>query len=165
MSLDSARDYLYVGDSPNGVRVYHNASIANESGATTNLPTRTISTADIGLTLLVRDIALDPGRDILYVAVDTQFAIPPSMSILVFDNASSLNGSMLTPDRTITITTSVYGTMGLFIDTAHDRLYFADSGGRNIDIRDGRHQRWSRAPGQVNWTAFDRSTIDGGHRE
>lgn len=141
MSLDSTRDYLYVGDLSNGVRVFHNASTANESGTTTNIPTRTISTANIGLTLSVRDIALDPGKDILYVAVDT-FTGPSSMSILVFDGASGLNSSALTPNRTIAITTGVFGTMGLFIDTAHDRLYFADSGGgisifENASTKDG----------------------------
>jgi hypothetical protein len=125
LQLDSARDMLYVGDSSNGVRVYHNASTLNELGRPDNLPNRTISTTSIG-PFFVRDIALDLSKDILYVAVVTQ-AFPAEMAILVFDGASSLNGTASTPNRTITVTTTVYGTMGLFVDAAQNRLYVADS--------------------------------------
>ena len=128
LNLDSTRDMLYVGDQPNGVRVYHNASTLNETGGPDNLPDRTIVPASFATTTsFVRDMAVDATRDILYVAVVTT-APSPSMSIFVFDDASTLDGS-LPPDRTISITTSAFGTMGLFIDAANDRLYFADSGG------------------------------------
>jgi hypothetical protein len=128
MSLDAARDELYVGDLSNGVRVYHNASTANET-TTPNLPARTISFTNVGVTLYVRDIALDTVHDVLYVAVDTQSAFPASMSILAFDGASGLPDGPAIPDRIIAITTNTFTTMGLFVDSAHDRLYFADSGG------------------------------------
>src|SRR5512134_2906896 len=52
------------------------------------------------------------------------------MSVMAFDgaSASSLTGSVA-PNRTMTISTSVYGTMALFIDAGRDRLYVADSAG------------------------------------
>ena len=64
----------------------------------------------------------------IYVAVVT---IAPSlaMSVFVFDTASTLNNINVTPNRSITLTTSTYGTMGLFVDVAHDRLFVADSSG------------------------------------
>ena len=131
LQLDAGRDMLYVGDLSAGVRVYHNASSSNEAGGPDRLPDRTISTPSIGAgapPLLVRDIALDAGRDVLYVAVDGQSG-PPSMSVLVFDHASGRDGATLVPDRTITISASAFGTMGLYIDAANDRLYVADSSG------------------------------------
>jgi hypothetical protein len=120
--LDSTRDMLYVGDQPNGVRVYHNARTANELGAPDNLPNRTLS-GNFGANFAIRDVAVDTIKDILYVAVVNTL---PSMSVMAFHNASSVDGSV-TPTRTITIPASVYGTMGLFIDPGRDRLYVADS--------------------------------------
>jgi hypothetical protein len=124
MSMDSARDHLYVGNISGGVQVFHNASTASETGPL-NQPNRTITFPG---TNLIRDIALDSSRDILYVAaVDNS---GPSMSIFVFDGASALNSNIsgnVTPNRTITIATSTFGTMGLAVDPAHDRLFIADS--------------------------------------
>ncbi len=117
-SLDSTRDILYVGDAPKGVRVYDNATTANQPGGVP--PSRTIS-GNFGESFSIRDIAVDPIKDILYVAVTTL----SSMSIFVFESAST--ASILPPNRTISVTPSTFGTMGLFLDAAHDRLYFADS--------------------------------------
>lgn len=121
--LDTVRNMLYVGDQPNGVRVYHGARTANELGGPDNLPDRTLS-GDFGANFVVRDVAVDTTKDILYVAVVNNG--PLAMSVMSFDNASTLNGTVA-PSRTITISTSVYGTMGLFIDAGRDRLYVADT--------------------------------------
>ena len=128
LQLDSGRDMLYVGDLTAGVRIYHNASTANEIGGPDRVPDRTISSASFGTDFRIRDIAVDQANDVLYVAVVT---IAPSlaMSVFVFDTASTLNNINVTPNRSITLTTSTYGTMGLFVDVAHDRLFVADSSG------------------------------------
>jgi hypothetical protein len=126
MSLDSANDYLYVGDSSVGVQVFHNASTANETFPL-NMPSRTITSPSFGVNFAIRDVAFDAAKDILYVAVSTTSPFI-GMSIFSFDDVSALNGSVA-PDRTIPISTSNSGNMGLFVDSANDRLYFADSGG------------------------------------
>jgi len=122
--LDTTRDMLYVGDQQNGVRVYHDARTANELGTLDNLPDRTLS-GNFGPSFAIRDVAVDTIKDILYVAVANN---GPSMSVMVFNSASTVNGNMA-PVRTITIPTTVNGTMGLFIDAGRDRLYVADSAG------------------------------------
>jgi hypothetical protein len=129
LSLDSTHDILYVGDSPNGVRVYDNASTVNEVGGPPNPPSRTFS-GHFGTTFFVQDIAVDSVKDILYVAVITSG--PSTMPIFAFDNASTVNPS-LPPNRTISVTTLAVGTMGLFLDAANDWLYFADSD-RNVFV-------------------------------
>jgi hypothetical protein len=134
--LDVARDYLYVGDAASAqVKVFHNASTARQiadaiTGAVSpNLPNRSFDFSGVGSNaLIVRDVAIDSSKDILYVAVvDAQSASP--MSVFVFEGASNLVTGSILPTRTIAITTNALGTMGLFIDTAHDRLYVADSSG------------------------------------
>jgi hypothetical protein len=148
LQLDSTRDTLYVGDVVAGVRVYHGASTANEAGGPDRAPDRTISSASFGTDFRVRDVAIDQANDILYVAVVTN-APSLAMSIFVFNNASGLNSNALTPDRTITITTSVFGTMGLFLDTAHDRLYVADSGGDVFVYESAHNQAGSPPPNKT----------------
>ncbi|HVY06539.1 MAG TPA: hypothetical protein VHB46_11235 [Burkholderiales bacterium] len=129
LQYDSARDMLYVGDLSNGVRIYNNASTSNELGGPSRLPDRTITTADIGITIGVRDIALDTVRDILYIAVSALPSNPATTSILVFDHASNPNP---TPDRTISLGAISATTMGLFVDGTHNRLYFAIQGGVQV---------------------------------
>jgi hypothetical protein len=138
LQLDSTRDMLYVGDLTTGIRVYHNASISNEIGGPDRSPDRTISSADFGTDFRVRDIAVDPTNDVLYVAVVTN--VPAlAMRVFVFDAASTLNTS-LAPNRTIPIPTSTYGTMGLVVDVSHDRLFVADSSG-DVYLIENAHTR------------------------
>lgn len=142
LSLDSTRDMLYVGDNQNGVRVYDNASTLNETGGPSNLPNRTIS-GNFGPNFFVRDVAVDAGKNILYVAtVDST----PAMSVVVFDSASTATGN-LAPSRTISIPTSVNGgTMGLFIDSTHDRLFVADTSGDVFVIENASSKSGTPAP-------------------
>jgi hypothetical protein len=112
------------------VQVFDNAGTA--TGAS---PTRTIS-----FTIRdIMDIAVDTlaGRDILYVYGHNAGGFS---QVLVFDNASALNGAVV-PNRTITINDSGgTGTIrvGMFLDAANDRLYLPRNVG-TISVLDAVH--------------------------
>jgi hypothetical protein len=122
--LDTAHDVLYAGDDLNGVWVINNASGANGLIS----PDRTITgnfTGTGGGTFQIHGIVADTARDILYVSLTT-FAQGGAQRILAFNGASTLNGSTLVPDRTISPAV-VYAGRILF-DQGHDRLYMSDVG-------------------------------------
>ena len=127
--LDTAHNVLYAGDDLNGIWVIANASGAN--GVIT--PTRSI-TGTFGTAFVIRGLAVDTTRDLLYVSCIT--SAPLYNATLVFDNASTANGSSLTPLHTI-ITNPSTNAGRLFVDAANDRLYMADSGYYAVRVFDG----------------------------
>lgn len=130
--LDTANDVLYVGDDLNGVWVINNASSAN--GSIT--PNRSITgnfTAGFGGTFQIHSIFVDTTRDMLYVSLSR---IAGPNGVLVFNGASSANGSNLAPARSILCNPSVTPG-GIFVDAGGDRLYLADTSGFTVQVIDG----------------------------
>ncbi len=113
--LDTANNRLYVGDDLNGVRVFNNASAINGVAANDRLIT-------LGLGL-VQGIAVDTGRNILYVSLR---APSGESGIVVYDGADAVRGNPL-PARIIVAHSDQrdFPVAGLFLDAAHDRLYAA----------------------------------------
>jgi hypothetical protein len=122
---------LYVADRLAGVFVFHNASTALEVlGGAINTPDRTLS-GNFGADFRVQGIALDTVRNMLFVAVVNPTPLPATTSVMVFDNASGLNGNVA-PDRVITLTPTV-GPVALFSDAANDRLYVARRTAQSVE--------------------------------
>jgi hypothetical protein len=124
MFLDSVGDRLYVGDTNVGVRVYNNVSTANGSIASARL-----IAGGYGATFAIQGIAVDTANNVLYVSASTP-SLASSWQILVFSNADTVDGSTA-PSRSIIPmeTTTNFPVGGIFLDTAHDRLYVASSQG------------------------------------
>lgn len=99
--------------------VYDNASTINSPGV--NLaPDRTITSPDLEVPPF--DIVLDNSRDQLYVFTET------GTKILIFNNASTANGS-ISASRIITGAATQLRSPGyLFLDTVNDRLYVPSNG-------------------------------------
>jgi hypothetical protein len=125
IALDTTNNRLYAtGNGIGGnisnfeIRVFDNASTAS------NVPPSrvfTFPTTSSGLF----DVAIDPTRNngTLYVYRFATFG--GGTEIAVFDNASTLTGSNVAPNRAITIgdTFSTPQPVGMFLDVANDRLY------------------------------------------
>jgi hypothetical protein len=118
--VDSASDRLYVANQgSSSVLVFDGASTKNGDVA----PSRTIGGASTGL-LLPADVAVDSGRNLLYVA--------DSRDVLVFGSASTATGNVaFTHDIQVGFVVAA-----MFLDAASDRLYLADSGANAINIYD-----------------------------
>jgi hypothetical protein len=111
------------------VRVYDSASTATNATAT-----RTFSFP----TTFMFDIAVDPTLNVAYVYHLTTFA-----HVEVFTGAATLSGS-LTPTQTIDLLSGPPSTaaVGMFLDSAHDRLYVPNiSGGTTatVEVYDTAH--------------------------
>lgn len=120
MTLDSARDSLYIADTNDlSIVIYDGISTKNGNLA----PSRIIAGPATSL-LAPTDVALDKGRDLLYVADD--------IDIHVYSSASTVNGNVA-PARDLTVP---FQLSGIFIDGASDRLYVADQAGNAIAVYD-----------------------------
>jgi SMP-30/Gluconolactonase/LRE-like region len=121
MALDTAADRLFVANGAgSSVLIWDAASTLNGNIA----PTRSISGANTGLIAPI-GIALDRGRDLLYVADGSQ--------VFVYSPASTANGNA-TPVRDIIIGGS--NLNGLLLDAGNDRLYVSDTATNAIGIFD-----------------------------
>jgi DNA-binding beta-propeller fold protein YncE len=118
--IDPISDRLYV-TSGNSVLVYDDAS--NLDGGNI-APDRQLSGGSTTL-IAPTGIFVDIVRNLLYVANGNN-------QILVFNNASTVDGGATAPVRTITISAS---SAGIFVDVIADRLYVAS--GNSILIFDG----------------------------
>jgi hypothetical protein len=120
LSLDTINNRLYAGDDPNGVKVFNNAS-ALTGNILPNTPTPDRFLTNFGTGSSIRGVAVDVGKNILYVAAVTT---APSIVVSIFDNADTVD-TIAPPDRKITIAaTSDMG--GIFLDSTNDRLYLSD---------------------------------------
>ena len=118
--LDTAADRLYVANSGDlSILIFDNISTKTGNVA----PERQIIGANTTF-IAPTDVSLDKGRDLLYVADDTD--------VQVFASASTATGN-IAPTRTYT--TSASTISAIFIDGANDRLYVADPAG-TIDVYD-----------------------------
>jgi hypothetical protein len=120
MTLDTANDSLYIADTGDlSVVIYDGISTKNGNIA----PSRIIAGPATNL-LSPTDVALDKGRNLLYVADD--------LDIFVFASASTTNGNPA-PVRDLLVPFSI---SAIFLDGANDRLYVADQAGNAIAVYD-----------------------------
>jgi hypothetical protein len=124
MTLDTAADRLYVANTGD-LSVVIFDGVSTKTGNVNIAPTRTIAGAATGL-LLPTDVALDKGRDLLYVADD--------IDIFVFTSASAAatNGNVpfardISPGFTVS---------AIFLDATNNRLFVADQAADAIAIFD-----------------------------
>jgi hypothetical protein len=127
--LDVPNDRLYVGDfCANAVLVFDNISTLNGNVAPSRALQGNLTTFDGS-----HSVAVDTARDILYVSNAGNSAAVPSYganpdAILVFNNASSVNGNVA-PNRMIKgALTNLTFPHGVMIDSVNDRLYVANLG-------------------------------------
>ena len=100
-----------MGDDIVGVRVFNNASAINGSIASNRL---------IGGFRVVHGVAVDTGRNILYVSNESN----SGSAIDVFDHADTVNGNAVPARRIMMLVDNrTFLTWGIFLDAAHDRLY------------------------------------------
>lgn len=117
--LDATANRLFVANAnSSNILIFDNISTLSGNVS----PTRVITSASLAAPT---DVALDKGRDLLYVA-DTN-------SVLVFAGASTANGNTV-PVRNIQ---PGFTPGALFIDAANDRLFAADPVTNSINVFDG----------------------------
>jgi hypothetical protein len=121
IALDTTANRLYVAN-PNGpsVLIFYGISTKNGNIA----PTRNIIGANTQL-ITPSSVALDKGRDLLYVADGAE--------IDVFSSASTVNGDVA-PARDII--TSFNNIQQIFLDATNDRLYLTDAASNTVAIYD-----------------------------
>lgn len=126
VEVDAGNDRLFVGGSQ-GISIFDNGSTVNGNIA----PDRRVTGANTTLSgnLEVR-LFLDTANDRMYAAD------PSTSQILVFNNASTMDGN-IAPDRAISgaNTTFVYN-WGISVDVGRDILYSGDSASEAINIFD-----------------------------
>jgi len=118
--LDTAADRLYVANNGGlSILIFDNISTKNGNVA----PERSISGANTTL-ITPTDVSLDKGRDLLYVADDT--------NIEVFSSASTAT-SNIAPARALD---AQFHVSAILIDGTNDRLYAADDANNAIAVYD-----------------------------
>ncbi len=121
MLADTANNRLFVANKgASSVLIFETASTKTGNVA----PERIISGAATQLISPV-DVALDSGRNLLYVA--------DGSNILAFSSPSTISGNS-PPVRTISVGFTV---AAVFLDPANDRLFVADSAGNTVRVYDG----------------------------
>jgi sugar lactone lactonase YvrE len=118
--LDVVNNRLFVANQGgSNVLIFENANTKTGNIA----PNRTIAGGSTQLSAPV-DLALDRGRNLLYVA--------DGANIQVFANAATINGNVA-PVRTMALT---FAPDALFLDATNDRLFVADSAGNAVHVFD-----------------------------
>jgi len=124
MTLDAAADRLYVANRGD-LSVVIFDGVSTKTGTVNIAPTRTIAGTATGL-LQPTDVALDKGRDMLYVADD--------IDIFVFNSASAA-----TTNGNVAFARDIspgFAVSAIFLDATNNRLYAADQAGDAIAIFD-----------------------------
>ena len=122
--LNSAQDTLYAVENNTGsIRVFTGASTASNASAN-----RLISGFN-GDVFTMHSMALDTTLNILYVLA-TRGGAAQSNLVLVFDNASTMNG-VTAASRTIDVQSNVSAS-GLALDIGNNRLYVSSVAGVNV---------------------------------
>jgi hypothetical protein len=116
MFLDATNDRLYVGDDVNNVKVFSAASTL------TGLSTPRLVT---GMATPIHGVAVDVGRNILYVSNDNA----GTHQISVFDSADTVTTAALNRVIIPTITAMNVAVAGISIDATNNRLYVAAGAG------------------------------------
>jgi 6-phosphogluconolactonase (cycloisomerase 2 family) len=122
--IDAGSDTLYVANQ-GSVLAFQNVS--THSGTVNIAPDRTITGPATGL-VAASDVAFDDSKNLLYVA--------NNRDVLVFANASTATANApFGHDISVGFVISA-----LFLDSANDRLYLADSGANAIHVFDNASQ-------------------------
>jgi hypothetical protein len=117
--IDEADDTLFVANQGD-VLVFDGASTKTGNVA----PSRSISGPATGISS-PSDVALDDTKDLLYVA--------DNLDVLVFNSGSAANGNVAFGHDIH----AGFVISAMFLDSAHDRLFLADSAANAIHIYDG----------------------------
>lgn len=117
--VDGAADRLFVANQGD-VLVFDSVSTKSGNAA----PSRSISGAATGIASPA-DVAVDDTKDLLYVA-DTR-------DVLVFTSASTVNGNAAFGHDI----QAGFIIAAMYLDSANDRLFLADSAANSINIYDG----------------------------
>ncbi|HEV7674046.1 MAG TPA: hypothetical protein VGQ12_05900 [Candidatus Angelobacter sp.] len=122
ITLDAAADRLYIANT-NGPSVLVYDNVSTRTGTVNVAPTRTIIGGKTGL-LGPTDVALDKGRDLLYVA--------DGIDIIVFTSASTADQDTQFA-RDIVVGFSI---SAIFLDATDNRLYVANQAADAIAVFD-----------------------------
>lgn len=116
IAVDMARNRIYVADFlGNSILAFNNVRTVSGNVA----PGRSISNTVTPISPV--GLFIDPIGDRLYVTSGN--------SVLVYDNASSLSGANITPNRTLAgVSTTLTAPTGIFVDTTRNLLYVANAG-------------------------------------
>lgn len=117
---DPANDRLYVANS-NGADILVFDKISTLTGTSNTSPTRTIASANLAAPV---DVAVDTGRDLLYVA--------DNGAVVVFASASTDNGNTLAAR----ILNLGFTPGAILLDSGNNRLFVADDVGNAVDVFD-----------------------------
>lgn len=117
---DGAHDRLYVANL-GGQNILVFNSVSTLSGTVNSAPARTISSANLSAPI---DVALDTNKDLLYVA--------DNGVVVVFGSASTISGTM----SATAILQLGFSPTAIFVDSASDRLFVADSTNNAVHIFD-----------------------------
>jgi hypothetical protein len=126
VALDTAADRLYVANAggptaPPSVLIFDGISALTGNAP----PTRTIAGANTQF-IAPSSVALDNGRDLLYVADGVDVYVYP---------ASTANGNQAAT-RDIKVGTLNIQIQQIFVDAANDRLYVTDGANNAVDVFD-----------------------------
>ena len=137
VQLDTQRDVLYISTRGGDILAVQGASAANTSSG----PTPTFRTLSLGATDIL-GIALDPGRDVLYVL--------RSSSISAINSVSNKTTGSVTPDAQWSVSSS---PMAFTVDPSRDRLFVSiTDSNASIFVYDGASTRTTAVPGAVSRT-------------
>lgn len=118
--VDAAADNLYVANQGGGSVLVFDAASTRSGNVP---PARSLGGASTGL-LLPADVAVDSGKNLLYVA--------DSRDVFVFSSASTVSGNVpFTRDIQVGFIIAA-----MFLDSTNDRLFLADSGANAINVYD-----------------------------
>lgn len=118
---DGANDRLYVANQ-GGVNILVFDSVSTLSGNVNSAPARTISSPNLTGPL---DVALDPVKDLLYVA-------DSSGAVVVFASAATVNGTVTASE----VLNLGFTPTAILSDSSNDRLYIANGAGNAVEILD-----------------------------
>ncbi len=117
--IDTANNRLFVANSGGGdILIFEKVSTLTGNVA----PTRVLTSTNLSLPT---DVAVDPGRDLLYVA--------DSLEVAVFAAASTANGTTVA----IRVIQPGFTPSAILLDATSDRLFLADSVSNAIRVFDG----------------------------
>lgn len=117
---DPANDRLYVANL-NGLNILVFDKISTLTGNSNTSPTRTITSANLAAPI---DVAVDTGRDLLYVADNS--------AVVVFASASTDNGNTLAAR----ILSLPFTPSAILLDSGNNRLFVANNVGNAVNVFD-----------------------------
>jgi hypothetical protein len=132
LQFDAGRKLLYVVNASGQVSVFTNADTSIDVVASRQFIDKTV------LTFFSTGMALDPGRDRIYLlgswtdpTLPGMPSLPPMTFINRFDNASTRSGEVMA-DRSASMDGQTFRWAGLALDRTRDKLYAGINGGISV---------------------------------